>query len=73
MSTANLVMYRYGNPQEAGVYACRVPMDADPNGVMLEDKFLLWMDQKWWHVSSDSAYRGRVIGHIGPLQRRMGV
>lgn len=57
------------DPSEAGVYACRVPMDAVPG--FYEDKFLCWDALGWSYPASDQRYRGEVVGWIGPLQRRM--
>lgn len=57
------------DPTEVGVYACRVPMV--PTLDLLEDKFLLWYEGKWWYSLSDQRYRGEVSGWIGPLARRV--
>lgn len=57
------------NPTETGVYACRVPMDVNPD--LLEDKFLMWIDGRWGYLRSDQYYRGVVLGWIGPLRRQL--
>lgn len=57
------------DPTAVGVYACRVP--TVPTLDLLEDKFLLWHDDKWWHLLSAQRYRGEVSGWIGPLSRRL--
>lgn len=59
---------QHQEPTEVGVYACRVPADAPG---LLDDKFLLWHERKWWFLGSDQRYRGEVVGWIGPLQRKM--
>lgn len=65
-----MVEYTVGSdPMERGVYACRVPHTH--NELLLEDKFLMWFDGRWSHLGSDQFYRGKVIGWIGPLQRRI--
>lgn len=56
------------DPIEVGVYACRVA------GIfLLEDKFLMWFDNRWSYIGSDQRYRGEVVGWIGPLQRKINV
>lgn len=62
-----LVTYRTGEPEYVGVYACRVPMDGQPG--LHEDRFLMWFNGTWGHLGSDQAYRGTVVGWVGPLQR----
>ena len=67
-----MVLIQYNmvdDPTEVGVYACRIPMTECPE--LLEDKFLMWYDNKWCYLRSDAIYRGAVLGWIGPLQRRM--
>lgn len=67
----SVIEYTVGErPAESGVYACRVQSDVGPS--WLEDKFLLWDGQSWWHLRSSIQYRDDVIGWIGPLQRRLG-
>jgi hypothetical protein len=64
-----MICYNTENdPDERGVYACRVPHEMPG---LHQDKFLMWMDEKWWHLGSDQNYRGEVTGWIGPLQRKM--
>lgn len=55
-------------PTEMGVYACRV--ESDIQG-WYDDEFLFWQSGRWGYISSDQRYRGKVLGWIGPLQRRM--
>lgn len=64
-----LVTYNTGKPTERGVYAVRVPHDTIPD--MLMDKFLIWFDGKWGYLGSDMNYRGKVLGWLGPLQRKL--
>lgn len=56
------------DPSEVGVYACRVPLHGLET--LLEDKFLIWIENAWWHIGSDQRYRGEVIGWVGPLRRK---
>jgi hypothetical protein len=56
------------DPKYVGVYACRIPHNSS---LLLEDKFLMWIDNKWWYPGSDQKYRGEVLGWIGPLQRKI--
>lgn len=63
-----MIAYRTGDPQEKGVFACRVKLlPAD----LPEDKFLVRMDGKWWYQWSDQEYRGEVLGWVGPLERKV--
>ena len=63
-----VITYNSGaDPVETGVYAVRVPSDAMPG--LHEDMFLMWFEGQWSYLSSDTNYRGTVIGWIGPLQR----
>lgn len=63
----SLVTYNTGEPEEVGVYACRVPMAESPG--LHEDEFLMWFNGSWGYLGSDARYRGTVIGWVGPLQR----
>jgi hypothetical protein len=68
------IEYNIGNPDEVGVYACRIPFDAmerPENSRLLRDVFLLWHGGQWSYCGSDQIYRGTMFGWIGPLQRQM--
>lgn len=65
----SLIDYTKGTPNKTGVYAVRTPMDEAPD--LLEDRFLLWFEGKWWYPRSDQRYRGEVMGFVGPLARRI--
>ncbi len=65
-----MVNYEKGNPKLAGMYACRIRALYRSEKV-LNDLFLMWIDQKWFYPSSDSEYKGKVLGWIGPLQRKV--
>jgi hypothetical protein len=72
LDTGAMKMIRYNtenDPDERGIYACRVPADNLPG--FHTDKFLMWFKDEWSHIGSDQKYRGEVTGWIGPLQRRM--
>lgn len=58
------VRYTTGVPDWMGVYACRVATD-----YMIDDRFLVWMDNEWWYVGSAEKCRYEVLGWIGPLAR----
>jgi len=62
-----MIYYEKGDPDTVGVYACRV----DGDGLILEDKFLVWHRDRWWYPKSDQNFRGTVLGWVGPLQRKM--
>jgi|MudIll2142460700_1097286.scaffolds.fasta_scaffold948933_1 hypothetical protein len=53
-------------PVADGVYACRVGTD-----LLIEDVFLVWMDDRWWHLASALQCKEEVLGWIGPLARRV--
>ena len=57
-----------GEPEDTGVYACRVD---DPRGTgRVVDVFLWWAQGQWfWHVDNARAVEGDVHGWIGPLPR----
>lgn len=61
-----IVTYNTGEPEEVGVYACRVPMELPG---LHTDIFLFWINGKWGYLGSDQNYRGTVVGWVGPLQR----
>jgi hypothetical protein len=67
MNPASRLAYSLGHPTKIGVYACRVSSLVCAN--LLEDKFLMWCDERWWYVGSDQAFRGAVQGWLGPLPR----
>lgn len=58
------------DPEQAGVYACRVPDEVTP---FVNDIFLSWDEDKWCYPGSDIAYRGSVHGWVGPLPREPAV
>lgn len=57
-----------GKPQEHGVYACRV-VGAEAQAETL-DEFLHWGKEGWTRRSGE-IFRGKVLGYIGPLQRKL--
>jgi len=57
-------------PNEVGVYACRVPDELIKG--FYKDIFLMWHDNRWGYLGSPVNYRGEVSGWIGPLQRKLG-
>ena len=67
---AELVKYNKGQPTEQGVYACRVE-NPDAGFPLLHDRFLIWINGRWSYLGSDQYYRGKVLGWVGPLQRKM--
>lgn len=54
-------------PIATGVYACRRRGDHG----LLEDIFLLRMDDKWWYLGSDQRCSYEVVAWVGPLQRQI--
>ncbi len=60
-----------GSPTKSGVYACRIYHPDDPTGFLLKDEFLLYYEENWSYLGSDMNYRDKVLGWIGPLQRKL--
>lgn len=61
-----MVGYTEGdNPVDEGKYVVWVNPDFDiPYAAQ---KFMMWMDGKWWLLGSDCQYRDVVYGFAGPL------
>lgn len=64
-----MIEYTTGKPNAVGVYACRLRRPDMPDG-LLDDEFLLWMENRWYYCGSDQECRYEVLGWIGPLRRR---
>lgn len=56
-------------PSKPGVYACRIQDRDIPD--LFEDIFFTWSSKKWHYPGSDQTFRGKVLGWIGPLDRRL--
>lgn len=70
MPRVGWITYQTGTPDKTGVYACRVEsVDGLPEPFDVEDKFLMWHDNRWWHIGSSQSFRPQVYGWIGPLER----
>lgn len=64
-----MIVYKSGDPDRVGVYACRFIADVGE-----QDQFLEWDGAHWRWARNyvPLQEQGRVVGWIGPLQRKLG-
>lgn len=55
-------------PLKEGVYVCKIEGTV-PN--LFEDVFLTWFKGNWFQCFSELKFKGKVLGWIGPLPRKL--